>query len=122
MAAESDSGDVTPRGVVEYGPSHAGGISGASSARESSKDGGGSPKAGEDAGALADREVTAVVPSLDHLTYVDYDAVYEPAEDTFLLLDALASKRRMLRALRPTIAVEIGCVWWLSLLLRRDDD
>lgn len=31
----------------------------------------------------------ACVPSLDHLGYRDYDDVYEPSDDTYLLLDAL---------------------------------
>lgn len=32
---------------------------------------------------------SADVPLLDHLSYRDFDQVYEPAEDTYLLLDAL---------------------------------
>lgn len=31
----------------------------------------------------------APMPSLDHLTTADYDKVYEPSDDTYLLLDAL---------------------------------
>lgn len=34
--------------------------------------------------------------------------VYEPAEDTFLLLDALEEDADHLRALKPTICVEVG--------------
>ncbi len=32
----------------------------------------------------------AEVPNLDHLRMADYDVVYEPSDDTFLMLDALA--------------------------------
>ena len=32
---------------------------------------------------------TATMPSLDHLTYQDYQEVYEPSDDTYLLLDAI---------------------------------
>jgi release factor glutamine methyltransferase len=38
---------------------------------------------------LAKNEPTAPLPSLDHLTFQDYQNVYEPSDDTYLLLDAL---------------------------------
>lgn len=48
-------------------------------------------------------------PHTTHLTDADYSAhVYEPAEDSFLLLDALEAELPALRALHPTICVEIG--------------
>jgi len=47
-------------------------------------------------------------PDLSHLSSIDYDRVYEPAEDTFLLLDALEKDAEHLRASKPTICLEIG--------------
>ncbi|KAF5377490.1 hypothetical protein D9615_005118 [Tricholomella constricta] len=47
-------------------------------------------------------------PDLSHLTADDYDCVYEPAEDTFLLLDALEADEQELKQLRPRITLEIG--------------
>ncbi|TCD62043.1 S-adenosylmethionine-dependent methyltransferase [Steccherinum ochraceum] len=47
-------------------------------------------------------------PDLSHLTRDDYDRVYEPAEDTFILLDALEEDAEELRALRPRLSLEIG--------------
>lgn len=53
--------------------------------------------------------VTTKMPSLDHLTAADYERVYEPSDDTFLLIDALAAEHETLTARQPTICVEIGC-------------
>ncbi|CAJ0842724.1 16694_t:CDS:10 [Entrophospora sp. SA101] len=48
-------------------------------------------------------------PNLDHITSNDYNYVYEPAEDTFLFLDALENEQNFLRSiLKPCICLEIG--------------
>ncbi|KAG6817622.1 hypothetical protein H0H87_006250 [Tephrocybe sp. NHM501043] len=47
-------------------------------------------------------------PDLSHLTAKDYDHVYEPAEDTFILLDALEEDEKALKDLHPRISLEIG--------------
>lgn len=47
-------------------------------------------------------------PDLSHLTRADYDLVYEPAEDTFILLDALEQDADELKRLRPSICLEVG--------------
>ncbi|KAJ3370621.1 HemK methyltransferase member 2 [Allomyces arbusculus] len=48
-------------------------------------------------------------PDLRHLTAGDYDHVYEPAEDTFLFLDALEEDMEaILVPLSPKICLEIG--------------
>mmetsp|Transcript_15604 Transcript_15604/g.22220 ORF Transcript_15604/g.22220 Transcript_15604/m.22220 type:complete len:304 (-) Transcript_15604:321-1232(-) len=64
---------------------------------------------------LAKECTIANVPSLDHLTTSDYDRVYEPSDDTFLLLDALchefgdsASRKHKTSELTRT-TLEIGC-------------
>ncbi|CAK5279936.1 unnamed protein product [Mycena citricolor] len=47
-------------------------------------------------------------PDLSHLRASDYEHVYEPAEDTFILLDALEQDAQELCDLKPRIAFEVG--------------
>ncbi|KAJ2787787.1 HemK methyltransferase member 2 [Coemansia interrupta] len=47
-------------------------------------------------------------PDTSHLRDPRFASVYEPAEDTYLLLDALENDLPRLHAQRPTICVEIG--------------
>lgn len=51
----------------------------------------------------------AKMPSLDHLSTSDFERVYEPSDDTFLLIDALAAERTLLVERKPSVCVEIGC-------------
>jgi len=56
----------------------------------------------------ATKSATAVLPSLDHLRMEDYDNVYEPAEDTYLMCDALLQDRPFILAQPPRLVLEIG--------------
>ncbi|KAF9908282.1 U2 small nuclear RNA auxiliary factor 2 [Linnemannia zychae] len=47
-------------------------------------------------------------PDLSHLKRKDYEFIYEPAEDTFLFLDAFEDEVNFLKELQPTISLEIG--------------
>lgn len=59
----------------------------------------------------------ATLPCMEHLTAADFEHVYEPAEDTYLLLDCIQHELPALSARKPKLAVEIGCVRWLAQVL-----
>ncbi|GAB6019585.1 hypothetical protein CHUAL_001154 [Chamberlinius hualienensis] len=44
-----------------------------------------------------------------HISKRFLETVYEPSEDSFLLLDALENDRNILSELRPQVILEIGC-------------
>lgn len=47
-------------------------------------------------------------PKYSHLSSKDFNHVYEPAEDSFLLIDALELELPILRSQKPLITVELG--------------
>ncbi|KAJ3063548.1 HemK methyltransferase member 2 [Podochytrium sp. JEL0797] len=47
-------------------------------------------------------------PSFSHFTSADYEHVYEPSEDTFLMLDALENDLPLLTENAPSVCLEIG--------------
>lgn len=48
-------------------------------------------------------------PDVSHLRSSAFkDSVYEPAEDTFLMADALEADGEFLCMLRPSVCVELG--------------
>lgn len=47
-------------------------------------------------------------PLLSHLSVKDYVQIYEPAEDSFLLIDALEEDLMLLQNMKPSVCVEIG--------------
>lgn len=61
---------------------------------------------------LAKEIPCATMPSLDHLKMKDFDEVYEPSDDTYLLLDCLQSEVSVgvfSEAKSSPMCVEIGC-------------
>ncbi|KAJ8021012.1 HemK methyltransferase family member 2 [Holothuria leucospilota] len=55
------------------------------------------------------RSSTFPTPDYSHLSVTDFDDIYEPAEDSFLLLDALEKDVDFLNSLSPLICLEVGC-------------
>lgn len=49
------------------------------------------------------------LPDLSHLGSADFQRVYEPSDDTYLLVDALAADAERLRSLSAGVCIEIGC-------------
>lgn len=43
-----------------------------------------------------------------HTSHLDFENVYEPAEDTFLLMDAIEEDLPMLRLMKPSVCIEVG--------------
>ena len=68
----------------------------------------------------------ATLPDLDHFCMSDFEHVYEPAEDTFLLCDAIEHDRRyIVDELSPAIVLEVGCgsgcvITFLSSMLKEE--
>ena len=50
--------------------------------------------------------VLYIIPNLR--MFSDFDNVYEPAEDSYILLDALETEIEEIRRLKPTVALEVG--------------
>lgn len=50
-------------------------------------------------------------PVLSHITEKDLENVYEPAEDSFLFMDALNLDEQFLFSLKPLTVLEIGYVF-----------
>lgn len=50
----------------------------------------------------------STLPSLEHLGSADFERIYEPSDDTYLLVDALTADAPELRRRRPAVCIEVG--------------
>ncbi|KAK6618703.1 hypothetical protein RUM43_013094 [Polyplax serrata] len=57
---------------------------------------------------MEQQKYTITTPDLTHIKNSDWDYVYEPAEDTFFLLDTLEQELKYIYQKKPTIVLEVG--------------
>ncbi|XP_037024172.1 methyltransferase N6AMT1-like isoform X2 [Bradysia coprophila] len=57
---------------------------------------------------LDSQKFTMETPTTSHITFDDYKHVYEPAEDTFFLIDVIESELPHIRKRNPSVCLEIG--------------
>lgn len=62
----------------------------------------------EVAAVMEQQDTTIRTPEFSHITREDLDHVYEPSEDTFLLIDALEKDLELIRGRHPTVCLEVG--------------
>lgn len=51
---------------------------------------------------------TIKTPQFSHITPEDLDHIYEPSEDSFLLIDTLEKDLELIRARHPAVCLEVG--------------
>lgn len=50
----------------------------------------------------------AKLPALGHLTTSEFERIYEPSDDTYLLTDVLSAEADEIRSRQPSLCVELG--------------
>ena len=68
----------------------------------------GAPVVGPPAGAPKGIGLRLPTPCTSHLKEEEFRVVYEPSEDTFLMMDALEIDAETLQELQPALVLEMG--------------